>query len=194
MAVEVQEAPRPGESPESLALRLAEEKARSAAAQGAGPGWVLAADTLVVDRGRPLGKPADGREALDMLQTLRGREHQVITSLVILDPISGVRASETCSSRVRMRSYQPAEAAEYVARGEALDKAGAYAIQDPTFRPVEMKHMQDCYANVVGLPLCHLVRAMRRMRAEPPRSVPEACQAHTGYRCPVYAEILDGRQ
>lgn len=174
-------------------MRLAGEKA-SAAAQAARQSWVLAADTVVVDRGRPLGKPADGQEAMDMLTSLCGREHQVISSLVILDPTTGAQASDTCRSRVRMRSYQPAEAAEFVARGEALDKAGAYAIQDSTFRPVDMEHMRDCYANVVGLPLCHLVRAMRRLHAEPPRSVPQACQEHTSYRCPVYVEILGGRE
>ncbi len=190
----VEETPQPGETAEALAARLARQKAHSAARSAGGSGWVLAADTLVVDGGQPLGKPADGREALEMLHSLRGRQHQVITSIAILDPATGEQATETCTSSVPMRSYRPAEAAAFVARGEALDKAGAYAIQDPHFRPVDIEHMRDCYANVMGLPLCHLVRAMRRMGAEPPRDVPHACQQHTGYDCPVYAEILDGRR
>jgi MAF protein len=186
------ESPQPGEAPEALAARLAHAKAQAAGASG--PSWVLAADTVVVDQGKLLGKPDGDQEALAMLSSLRGRRHQVITGIVILNPVTGGQQSETCRSDVPMRSYSPAEAEAFVARGAALDKAGGYGIQDRTFRPVDMDLMQDCYANVMGLPLCHLVRAMRRLGVEPPRDVPEACQAHTQYRCPVYRDILEGRR
>jgi MAF protein len=185
--------PLPGEAPEALAARLAQAKAQAVARAGSsGASWVLAADTVVVDQGRLLGKPDGDQEALAMLSALRGRRHQVITGIAILNPVTGGLQSETCHSDVPMRSYSPAEAEAYVARGAALDKAGGYGIQDQTFRPVDMDLMRDCYANVMGLPLCHLVRAMHRLGLEPLSDVPEACQAHTQYRCPVYAEILEG--
>jgi MAF protein len=193
-ATAVDESPYPGEAPEALATRLARSKAQAAAGAASNGSWVLAADTLVVDRGAVLGKPGDEREALEMLGSLRARTHQVITSLALIDPATGEQYSETCSSQVSMRDYSPAEVQAFVARGEAWDKAGGYAIQDPHFRPVDMARMQDCFANVVGLPLCHLVRAMRRAGLEPRRDVPQACQAHTDYRCPVYREILEGRR
>jgi len=189
------ESPQPGEAPEALAARLAQAKAQAVARAGAsGPSWVLAADTVVVDQGRVMGKPDGEGEALTMLSSLRGRQHHVITGIAILNPATGEQQSETCRSDVPMRSYSQAEAEAYVARGAALDKAGGYGIQDRTFRPVDMDLMRDCYANVMGLPLCHLVRAMRRLGVEPPSDVPEACQAHTQYRCPVYTEILEGRR
>jgi len=186
------ESPQPGETPEVLAARLAQAKA--AATGASGPSWVLAADTVVVDQGRLFGKPDGDQEALTMLSSLRGRQHQVITGIAILNPVTGGLQSEICRSDVPMRSYSPAEAEANVARGAALDKAGGYGIQDRAFHPVDMQLMRECYANVMGLPLCHLVRAMRRLGLEPLSDVPEACQAHTQYRCPVYTEILEGRQ
>jgi hypothetical protein len=94
-------------------------------------------------------------------------------------------------TRLAMRTYTDAEMAAYVASGDPLDKAGAYAIQHPGFHPVA--ELQGCYANVMGLPLCHLTRALRAWNVEPPHDVPAACQDHTGRRCPVYATILAGR-
>lgn len=193
-AASVDESSLPGEAPEALADRLARSKAQAAAGTVTNGPWVLAADTLVVDRGVVLGKPGSEQEALEMLGSLRGRTHRVITSLALINPASGEVHSETCRSEVSMRDYSMEEAQAFVARGEAWDKAGGYAIQDPLFRPVDMQRMWDCFANVVGLPLCHLVRAMRRAGLEPPQDVPQACQAHTDYRCPVYQDILEGRR
>ena len=189
------ESPLVGEAPEAMAARLAQAKAQAVARTGSsGASWVLAADTVVVDQGRLLGKPDGDQEALTMLNSLRGRQHQVITGIAILNLATRAQQSETCRSEVSMRSYSQAEAEAYVARGAALDKAGGYGIQDRAFHPVDMQLMRECYANVMGLPLCHLVRAMRRLGLEPLSDVPEACQAHTQYRCPVYTEILEGRQ
>ena len=190
----VDESPRPGETPEGLADRLARAKAQAAAGAAPNGSWVLGADTLVVDGGVVLGKPGDTPEALDMLNSLRGHTHHVITSLALIDPVSGEVYSESCRSEVRMRDYSTEEAHAFVGRGEAWDKAGGYAIQDSQFHPVDLQHLQDCFANVVGLPLCHLVRAARRAGLKPPQDVPRACQAHTDYRCPVYQDILEGRR
>jgi septum formation protein len=89
-----------------------------------------------------------------------------------------------------MRRYSPAEVERYVASGDPLDKAGAYAIQHPGFRPVS--GLSDCYAAVVGLPLCHLARALGRLGVQVPGDVAGLCQAHHRYHCPVFEEILRG--
>ncbi len=89
-----------------------------------------------------------------------------------------------------MRSYNSEELQAYVRSGSPLDKAGAYGIQDRSFDPVEVDGMSGCYANVVGLPICHIVRAMRKFDYEPVFDVPSRCQAYTGYDCDVYPVIL----
>ena len=75
-----------------------------------------------------------------------------------------------------------------MATGDPLDKAGAYAIQHAGFHPVES--LQGCYANVVGLPLCHLTRLLRRLKIEPQANIPVVCQAAMEYACPVFGDIL----
>ncbi len=178
-----------GEEPAVTTARLAREKAREVAQRTRGS-LVLAADTLVVDRGKPLGKPASNSEAHDMLVALRGRKHRVVTSVSLVDLATGQEASETCESRVPMRFYEENEIQAYLETSSPMDKAGAYGIQDRGFGPVDLRSMQDCYANVMGLPLCHVVRGMRKLGHEPGVDVPAACQEYTGYDCPVYSEIL----
>jgi predicted house-cleaning NTP pyrophosphatase (Maf/HAM1 superfamily) len=90
-----------------------------------------------------------------------------------------------------MRPYSDAEVAAYVASGDPLDKAGAYAIQNASFHPVA--EYRGCYANVVGLPLCHLARSLRTWEIEPLAGLPVRCQAHTGQTCSVFQAIL-GRE
>jgi predicted house-cleaning NTP pyrophosphatase (Maf/HAM1 superfamily) len=91
-----------------------------------------------------------------------------------------------------MRNYSDAEIAVYAAGGDPLDKAGAYAIQHAGFHPVE--RMTGCYASVMGLPLCHLARSLRKLGFQPQTDVAAACQAHLHYDCPVTAAILRGEQ
>jgi predicted house-cleaning NTP pyrophosphatase (Maf/HAM1 superfamily) len=88
-----------------------------------------------------------------------------------------------------MRHYSDEEIQSYVATGDPLDKAGAYAIQHSGFRPVAS--MDGCYASVMGLPLCHVVRMMRRMDVQPNADVPQNCQKLLEYDCPVYNKYLD---
>lgn len=187
VASQVAEIPRRGERPVELTRRLARDKAAGL------PGLVLGSDTVVVDRGQILGKPASKAEARATLVELRGREHQVVSSIAVVDQQRGVEQLDTCISRVPMRRYSDRELESYLDGGSPLDKAGSYGIQDRHFEPVDMAGMRDCYANVMGLPLCHLVRTMRALGHEPPNDVPQACIAHTGYECPVYADILEGR-
>ncbi len=119
------------------------------------PAVVLGADTEVVLDGRLLGKPRDAADAARMLRELRGREHEVITGLAVVEvtgpggPIRQETASVT--SRVRMAPYADAEIDDYVATGEPLDKAGGYAVQGLGGRLVEA--VEGCFTNVVGLPL-----------------------------------------
>lgn len=150
VAADVDESRRPSEPAVALARRLAVAKAEAVATLHP-EAVVLGADTVVVLDGCPLGKPRDAAEARVMLARLRGREHLVTTGVCVRPP-SGEALAATLSTRVWMRDYANAEIEAYVASGDPLDKAGAYAIQHPTFRPVE--RLVGCYTNVVGLPLC----------------------------------------
>jgi septum formation protein len=191
---DVVEDPLANEPPAVTVVRLSQAKARAA---GAGHGRsathrgaiILACDTVVALDGELLGKPRDAREATSMLRRLRGRPHVVYSAVTLLEPATGRTATDVAESRLVMRAYTDAEIAAYVASGDPLDKAGAYGIQHPGFHPVA--ELQGCYANVMGLPLCHLTRCLRVWRVEPPHDVPAACQAYTRRRCPAYAAILN---
>ncbi len=187
----VDESRRAGELPGDYVVRLAGTKAR-AAASNTGVRLVVAADTAVVDGDALLGKPADAAEAMSMLRRLRGHPHQVYTGLALMDPEAGLLLTDLCVTDVPMRRYSEAEIIDYVGTADPLDKAGGYAIQHPAFRPVE--GLRGCYASVMGMPLCHLARLMRRMGIEPPSELPASCQAHLEYDCPVSSAILRGEQ
>ena len=158
MPSEIDETLEDGPTPEGVA-ELALRKARAVAAR-AGEAVILAADTLVVLDGTALGKPADPEAARAMLRRLRGREHEVITGVAVVDTRTGREASLAVVSRVRMAAYSDATLDAYVASGAPLDKAGAYAIQDLGGALVE--RLAGSYANVVGLP----VEETRRLLAD----------------------------
>jgi MAF protein len=155
----VDEAPLPGETPEALALRLSRAKA-AVVAQDAPDALVIAADTVVALGEAMLGKPASPDEALEMLRRLRGRSHRVLTGLAVRHAASGQGRTALASTQVLMRDYTEAEMLAYADSGDPLDKAGGYAIQNRRFAPVA--RLDDCYANVVGLPLCLLYRVLTR--------------------------------
>lgn len=153
-AADVDETPLPDEAPAALACRLCRAKAAAVAHHHPGA-VVLAADTMVALDAELLGKPADPDEAVAMLRALRGRTHQVYTAVsVARDGAIDARLS-VCD--VTMRPYSDAEIAAYVATGDPLDKAGAYAIQHPLFSPVAA--WEGCYTAIMGLPLA-LTREM----------------------------------
>ena len=185
---EIDESALPGEAPRTYVLRLAEGKARAAAAQAPDSSLIIAADTTVADGLDILGKPEDEQQAVEMLTRLRGHQHQVHTAVAILRTADGMLLLDACATDVPMRDYSQDEIDTYVATGDPLDKAGAYAIQHDGFHPVD--HLDGCYANVVGLPLCHLTRLLRKMGVEPQADVPAACQATLSYDCPVFSAIL----
>jgi septum formation protein len=142
--------------------RLALRKARAVAARHR-TGLVLGADTIVVIDGEALGKPAGPADAASMLRRLRGRTHEVMTGVAVVDAATAREAAETVSSRVRMRSYSDAEIDAYVATGEPLDKAGAYAVQGAGGALVEA--VEGSWSNVVGLPLAATAALLRRFGA-----------------------------
>jgi septum formation protein len=179
---DVDEAARPGELPAELVLRLSRAKAQAVALRHAGGATILAADTVVVLDGRILGKPADAGAAARMLHALAGRMHQVFTAVSLAWPGSALLtmqfASRLCESRVWMRSYGDAEVAAYVATGDPLDKAGAYAIQHPVFAPVA--RWEGCYASIMGLPLGLAAQLLQSAGIFVPADVSLVCEGASG--------------
>jgi septum formation protein len=124
---------------------------------------IIAADTIVRCEGVTLGKPADPEEAFDMLRSLSGREHSVITGVALIAPPNR-RIVESESTKVFFRAISDAEISRYIDTSEPFGKAGAYAIQGLASAFVD--RIEGCYFNVVGLPVALLFRmfgALARM-------------------------------
>jgi len=151
--------------------RLALRKALAVAASRPAT-VVVAADTIVVIEGRALGKPANADDARAMLRALRGRTHEVMTGVAVMDSASGRHAAETVVSRVTMAAYAESEIDAYVATGEPLDKAGAYAIQGAG--GVLVTGLEGSRSNVVGLPLAATAALLRRFGVAVSAPPPEA--------------------
>jgi septum formation protein len=161
--VDLDETPLPDEPADRYVTRLAAEKAAAAAAAGDGRReLVLAADTTVVLDGELLGKPADAAEARWMLARIAGREHQVHTGVALLDAGRSDSSPlvEQVTSRVRMALLGAEDIAWYVATGEPMDKAGAYAVQG--LGALFVEEIDGNYTNVVGLPLPTVLRLFAR--------------------------------
>ena len=129
---------------------LAGRKARAAAAHYE-DGVIIASDTLVSLDGVPLGKPADEREAHEMLAALSGREHEVFTGVCVLDAKTGESEMRTVRTGVTFRDITPEEIDAYIATGEPMDKAGAYAIQGGAGAFVTK--LDGSFENVMGFPV-----------------------------------------
>jgi septum formation protein len=143
----VEEVRRPGEEPIEYVRRLAQEKAE-AAWERAGE-VVLGADTVVVLGDQVLEKPRDSNDARSMLAMLSGRTHTVITGICLRHATGKIVDAE--STLVRFVPLTDDEIDAYVASGEPMDKAGAYAIQGLASKFVD--RIEGCYFNVIGLPL-----------------------------------------
>ena len=176
--------PPPGqdESAEEYVANTASVKARAVSSNGHSEALVIGADTSVVLEEKILGKPVDGAEARAMLTALRGRSHRVVTGVTVSR--DGAVASSVTSSEVTMREYADAEIEVYIESGEPFDKAGGYAIQDREFAPVSA--LNGCYLNVVGFPLCEVVRLMSEVgvdvRLKPEWRAPERCPTDCSLR------------
>jgi MAF protein len=163
------------ESPKDAVRRLALAKAkaiRTADSQDV----ILAADTIVVFKGKILGKPRDESEAKEMLLALRGDWHLVFTGVAVLAPPSLELLAVECT-QVLMRDYSLEEIEAYVSSGKAMDKAGAYGVQDEGFRPVA--EIKGCYTNVMGLPLCLTVELLGKVGFDFEASPVQICERAT---------------
>ncbi|MGD8624950.1 MAG: Maf family protein [Anaerolineae bacterium] len=188
---EVDETPHPGEPPSEMVLRVSRDKALAAGQIGHDE-LVIAADTVVVLDGHILGKPADAAQAGKMLRLLRNRSHLVYTGVAVWHGRRRRMVQELGESVVWMRNYGDDEIATYVDSGDPMDKAGAYAIQHRGFQPVA--RIDGCWLNVMGLPLCHLARALASFGLSVPANVPGACQAFNQHECKVSFSGLSSRE
>jgi len=171
-----------GESPADMVVRLSQVKVRSIGAARRDE-LVIAADTVVALDDQVLGKPVSPDEAAHMLRLLRGRLHHVYSGISAWHPASGRLVTELSDSAVWMRDYADDELVRYVASGDPLDKAGAYAIQHPTFDPVE--RVEGCWLSVMGFPLCHLGRALVQFGLSTDPDVPRVCRVFSQRDCTV---------
>lgn len=152
----------PGETPEGHALRLASAKAREVSAKCSGR-FFIGADTIVVIDDEIMGKPVDSIDAERMLRKLSDSSHAVITAYTVLDAQTGEEISEAVTTLVYFRHLHDEEIHAYIASGCPFDKAGAYAIQGAAAQMI--RRIEGSYTNVVGLPLCEIVEALRKMGA-----------------------------
>ena len=148
--------------PAEYAVELAERKARAVAAE-ISTGVIIGADTIVVLGKEMLGKPRSEAEAHEMLRRLSGRTHRVFTGFTILDRPSNRHASGVEMTEVTFRELEEAEIAAYVRSGDAMDKAGAYGIQD--LSAVFAERLNGCFYNVVGFPLTRFYLTLRAFYA-----------------------------
>lgn len=151
-----------GETPREHVLRLSEGKA-ALAARGRPDAWILGADTIVVVAGEVLGKPGSPAEAKAMLEKLSGREHEVLTGFAIIRQDLGIRVREVVRSTVLFREISGDEMAWYTGTSEPYDKAGAYAVQG--MGACFVREIRGSFSNVVGLPLCEVFEALKRVNA-----------------------------
>ncbi len=160
---DVVEKPRPGERPHDYVRRIALAKAAVAARsirwRGLAPRPVLAADTEVVLDDHIFGKPRDPQQAIDMLAELSGRTHEVVTAIAL--SWANVQDLRLSTTRVTFRKLGRDEIERYVAAGESLDKAGAYAIQGRA--AVFVRWIAGSYSGVMGLPLFEAAEALAKI-------------------------------
>lgn len=185
---DVDESQLADETPKDYVLRLAQAKALAVVEKAHPENIIIGSDTAVVDGNEILGKPKDEMDAVRMLKQLRGHTHQVFTGVAVYRVDGESMLTELCVTDVPMRNYSDDEIQAYVKTGDPLDKAGAYAIQHPDFQPVES--MSGCYASVMGLPMCHVLRTLKKLDVYAMADVPLGCQTLLNYQCPVSNEIL----
>ncbi len=178
--------------PATYVLRTAQQKAEAVAKllpapDAAARPIIIAADTTVALDGAILGKPADADEARRMLLSLRGRTHDVHTGMCLVEAGGGREVAAVHTTAVTMRDYSAAELDAYIATGDPLDKAGAYAIQYASFSPVAA--LDGCYLNVVGLSLCGLILLLRDLGVPCRASRAALLAAHDGIPCPLFELI-----
>ncbi len=152
----------PHDNPKSTTVKLAQQKALQVSKRTSGH-WILGADTLVVVGRTPLGKPSNEIHARAMLKQLRGKTHRVITGFCLVGPDGELRYSEAITTQVKVKPLSDQEIEDYIKTGEPFGKAGSYAIQGIGAFMIES--INGSYTNVVGLPLCALIKALLSVEA-----------------------------
>lgn len=189
MPADVDETPREGELPIPYCQRMALRKMLHCAAEVPGDAFFIGSDTTVFLNGEIFGKPRDEDHALEMLKTLNGREHRVATAVTM-----GCRKDDELQIKqavseniVRFRDMSRDEIEDYVRSGDPMGKAGAYAIQNRVFHPVES--IRGCYAAVMGFPLCHVNVMFHLFGYDIFPQVRSACMAGTKISCGFIPDI-----
>jgi len=187
-AADIDESRQPAEPARDYVMRVSKQKAEVPIAGTDQGSVVIAADTIVVLDEEILGKPQDEEDAFSMLVALRGKTHFVHTAIAVRT--NAEIQQDICSSAVTMRDYSIEEIRAYIATGDPMDKAGSYAIQNRAFSPVE--HFGGCFASVMGLPLCHLERTLKKCGIFQPKHFAAVCQNHLKYSCPITDQVMAG--
>jgi MAF protein len=177
------------ELPENHVQRLALEKSRKLK-NISNEEWVIAADTIVVLDHEILGKPINETHAIEMLAKLRDRSHWVMTAIALRRGDQPEPHLDICRTEVKIRAYSESEISRYIQSGDPMDKAGAYAIQNRDFHPVV--DFSGCMASVMGMPLCHLERGLRKYPGYENTDWPAICQINLKYECPISDRVLAG--
>lgn len=152
------------ETPEEHVVRLSIDKAKEVAERENVSGrWFIGSDTVVLLDDRILGKPADEKEAAEMLSALSGNSHTVLSGYAIIDREKREIVSDAVATEVCFRELTEEEITGYIASGEPMDKAGSYAIQGKA--GVFVERISGSYNNVVGMPLCQVIEVLKRMGA-----------------------------
>ncbi|MCX8022956.1 MAG: Maf family protein [Syntrophorhabdaceae bacterium] len=153
----IDESRKKEETPREYVLRIASEKA--AKVGNLFPeNWIIGADTVVVLKGKILGKPESEREAFSMLKALKGKWHKVITGYCVLNITKNVLFRDAVETKVFMRALSDREIIRYIKTSEPLDKAGSYAVQGKGGYMI--KEIKGSYQNVIGLPICEVAEAL----------------------------------
>lgn len=148
---------RPYESPKDYVLRISYEKAQKVGSLFPEK-WIIGADTVVVHKGRVLGKPKTEEDAFAMLKRLRANWHKVFTGYCILNVSKRIVYQDVAETKVFIKDLTDEEIAKYVETSEPFDKAGSYAVQGKGGYMV--KEIKGSYTNVVGLPICEITEAL----------------------------------
>ena len=155
-------------TPEAEVLELALGKARSVAS-GEPAALVVGGDTLIALDDEKIGKPENSDHAASILRRLAGRQHRILTGVALINRLTGVETTHLEQIAVRMRPSTDADIADYLARGESMDKAGAYSIQGEGHRLIES--LRGDYLAAVGLPLRPIAQYLRSLGTEVPADV-----------------------
>jgi septum formation protein len=154
---DIDESRKKDEPPKEYVLRVSHEKAHKVGSHFPEK-WVIAADTVVVYKNKILGKPMNEKEAFNMLKTLSGKWHKVITGFCVLNLSKNITYRDAVETKVFVRDLYDEEIKRYIKTSEPLDKAGSYAVQGRGGYMV--KEIKGSYTNVVGLPICEIAEAL----------------------------------